>query len=144
MSVCSGFSATCFRALQQEWQHSWHTNSINRGIGRGACQIHQQDIQSTKSVLEPGKRGLKVVLDNRCCTSPVPSLAACIARPNLQHAMLLMKGLGWVGLFKIVQAREVHSSLVHSTRWLGARLAHVFMSQIRSLPCPVTPGGRKE
>ena len=36
----------------------------------------------------PGKRGLNVVLDSRCCTSPVPSLAACTARPNLQ-AMLL-------------------------------------------------------
>lgn len=31
----------------------------------------------------PGKRGLKVVLDSTCCTSPVPSLAACIANPSL-------------------------------------------------------------
>ncbi len=90
MSLCSGCSDICFRA---EWNGNivGHKSSTNRGIGRGACQIHQQDIQSRKP--EPGKRGLKVVLDNRCCTSPVPSLAACIARPNLQHAMLLIKGL---------------------------------------------------
>ena len=33
----------------------------------------------------PGKRGLKVVLDSRCCTSPVPSLAACMATPSLRR-----------------------------------------------------------
>ena len=88
----------------------------------------QAQLQVVHSESVPGKRGWKVVLESRCCTSPVPSLAACIATPNLQkHAAETDSNADGSYEIKVLS--------------IAVAVPHVLMSEICSccIPCSDIP-----